>query len=293
MRERIHCDRKGYGVSVRTLVRRVFLFSIHTLAIALSVSNAAAQSKISGAQFTRGEISDSAVVDPVAGRAFLVGVQLELLRLPQEGKRAGIVSKVLESRSNSNGWGIYLKRFATSVRPEIFWRGAEQGAMFTFERFDFRPRSKYVLFLCWDGGQALSAYVQELEGNPTRRARGVRGGTLRASVDVPIETNPRLTYLGSFPVAVQDLPRSGTPIALGRPLRKGVTFAGIIERAFVATPERLPGGADLEAFLDGGLEHVADKLAGADRKLWWKAGANGVSALADSGAGATAELERR
>ncbi len=101
-------------------------------------------------------------MDPLPNENFLVSFVVRVDRLPRLGREILLLGKTERVRKKTRGWSISIGHLDTGFRPSVFWRSAEGGEEFTFERFDFRPGTYYAFTLVAHPQRYLALYVQKI-----------------------------------------------------------------------------------------------------------------------------------
>ena len=199
--------------------------------------------------------------DPEEGKYFIVSTVFDLTTLPKAQDRVSIFSKLSNFGRSPVGYGLSLRGFQTSIRPQLYWSAGEgDGGFYTFGAYDFKPRRRYALTLVARTGEFVSLYLQE-------RSR-------KFSKEFPRgEVTSKVVFLGGY-----DLKGVATPTnnalfnykvleEAGRGTQVGVLAA------FVASTEKLKDSIDkLTVSLTGAPESLAELLANSinskEVKLW-------------------------
>lgn len=198
-------------------------------------------------------------LDPVPGRSFLVSVGFRMARELDEGDRQIILSKYDGKQSPFPGWAIAVRRYSTSVRPEVYWRDKRgNGGWFTFDRLSFPPQVSSLesawcsVLLVWKPSGELFLYFSQVSVDDVVGAIGDSTDSLVRPVD----------YRGGYYVPTIELPNTSAEVQVGAP-------RGLRRRALlgdVAWLSIADGAGDLKLGLATGLpsasgEPEADKSA--------------------------------
>ena len=101
-------------------------------------------------------------LDPEELKYFIVSTVFEIGSLPKPQDRISILSKLANFGRTQVGYGLSLRGFQTSVRPQVYWSAGEgDGGFYTFGSYEFRPRHRYALTMVARPGEFVSMYVQE------------------------------------------------------------------------------------------------------------------------------------
>lgn len=201
-------------------------------------------------------------LDPKPDRGFVASILFMMERLPPEDSRYSIATKISNESRYNLGWGMFIKRFETSVRPEVYWQGAADGAGTVLERYDFRPRIFYALTLVARPGEYLGVYVQPLGSAPLYRDRNLRSTADEAYRAEKDSKHGPVSFLGGADLAELKLPESSTALTFGVARKNSRGLSGWVREVLVAYPKTLPKTiSDYQNFLDGGPSRIAARLS--------------------------------
>lgn len=203
--------------------------------------------------------ADDQSLDPEEGRYFILSVAFELEHTPRPPQRITIVSKVVNFGRSPNGFGLSLKAFNTSVRPQVYWSGADgSGGFYTFGDISFKARQRYVLTLVAFPKRFLALYIEPRSSTPTsQQALGDISGKIR--------------FLGGQEISNVSTPKNNAELNYKSPEDYGEARS---ERAnvlgvLIATPRSFKDSRDrLTKELRGAPELLIDNLERGSIRLW-------------------------
>ncbi len=196
-------------------------------------------------------------LDPEEGKYFIVSAVFELAAVPRPLDRISIFSKLQSFGRTTVGYGLSLRGYQTSVRPQIYWSAGEgEGGFFTFGNFDFRPRHRYSITLVSRPGEFMSLYVQELNK--------------RTSSEHPTgESISQVFFLGGHELKGIRTPRNVSQFNYKSSDELDRTEHAKVTAALVASPEKLKDSIDkLKDSLVGAPDTIATSLSKNEIKLW-------------------------
>jgi hypothetical protein len=186
-------------------------------------------------------------LDPRTDKAFIVSVRVRFDQLPAGKARNIILSKYdRRERVGERGWALSLRRFDTSLRPEIFWRGNDGGDWYIFDEVSLALKNWYAFTIVSERGNYLSLYIQNLG------AAGTENGDVR--------------FLGGYDVSGFSPPSSGARPVSGDSRSNALMLQGALADVLIAAPEDLP--EDMRGFLNGGPAEIAGKFPEDRINLW-------------------------
>ncbi len=200
---------------------------------------------------------NSSGLDPEEGSYFIVSTVFEIGALPKSQGRLSILSKIATFGRSQVGYGLSLRAFQTSIRPQVYWSAGEgDGGFLTFGSYDFRPRHRYALTLVARAGEFISMYVQE-------RSR-------KSSEAFPRGENiSKVTFLGGHDLKGTAAPKNNVEFnyKVSEEAEK-LEHVGVLA-AFVASVPKLKDSIDkLTIKLDGAPESLATSLSADEVRLW-------------------------
>jgi len=199
-------------------------------------------------------------LDPEDGKHLIVSVVFELPGIPKPPGRLSILSKLVNFGRGANGYGISLKSFETSVRPQVFWSRADgKGGFYTFGDYPFKARQRYTMTLVGKPGEFLALYLEERDQV--------------ATPENPLGTpSGKVKFLGGQDIHDVSSPRNDAPLNYKSPADFGDGFSSDYARvlgAFVGIRESLPESREkLGRFLRGAPETTNSELERDEVKLW-------------------------
>lgn len=200
--------------------------------------------------------ASSYAASPEEGKYFILSVGFEIQALPKS--RVSIVSQ-MSGGNNPVGYGLSIKAFETSYRPQIYWHGGDgKGGFFTFGDFEFRPRQRYVMTIIGRPGEYISLYLEE------------RGRVPRE--DYPLgEPSKRVRFLGGHELTGIATPSRAGSINFRTPEDYGEgrgDFAKVFG-VFVANATSIPDSREkLERFLIGAPESIVKEIPRGETLVW-------------------------
>ncbi len=201
--------------------------------------------------------SNPGSLDPEEGRYFVASVAFDLRALPRPQDRISIFSKLSNFGRSPVGYGVSLRGFKTSVRPQVYWSAADgDGGFFTFGDYPFKPRRRYTLTLVVRPGEFASLYVQERDRSPSKsEPLGKKLSTV--------------SFLGGHELRGVSTPHNNS--ALNYRTAEDGTGANQVSvlAVFVAITDKLKDSTDkLVQSLSGAPERLAEDFKPADVRLW-------------------------
>ena len=165
--------------------------------------------------------------------------------------RTSILSKYLSARKGARGWGLFLRRTRTSLRPEIYWRGDAGGDFYTFERFQILPNRVYTLTLIAELNNYITLFIQS-ESPVTAKAG-----------------RPAPVFLGGYSVSdAGDLTNLGS-LLRGSDRQDDNRLIGSLQSFLIAAPKTVPRGREEKLkFVDGGPAALAAKFQAGEVALF-------------------------
>lgn len=144
---------------------------------------------------------------PQAARDYLMVGWFKLRDLPPAGQRVVLLSALdFDSRPQSVGIALAVRRVADSVRAEVHWRDSRgKGRWYTFGESDFGPRKWFMLALALRHGNVISLHT--------------------ATRSDPQE-QPQIKLLGAYAFPEAIIPDANAALLLG-----GSRLGGFIGRA--------------------------------------------------------------
>lgn len=202
-------------------------------------------------------VSTSSSLEPQEGSYFIVSTVFEIAALPKGQGRLSILSKLASFGRSPVGYGLSLKVFQTSIRPQVYWSAGEgDGGFLTFGSYDFKPRHRYSLTLVARSGEFISLYVQERS----------RKGTLDSPEG---ESISKVVFLGGHDLKGISNPSNSAEFSY-KDTEESERFehAGVLA-VLVASAPKLKDSIDkLLVRLDGAPESLAKSLNASEVKLW-------------------------
>jgi|GEM_PF-5509881 len=159
------------------------------------------------------EVMGGSDLDPQSSKTFLVGTVVSLNQSPDVGVRHVFMSKYQAQKKPHPGWVIGVKRYSTSMRPEVYWRGSDgSGGWYSFDKLEFIPGHWYSLFVISKPGDYLSLWGGEVFDRSGQGHSDIRflggyklNGVVCPATDVPLFIGPRNVGAKDFGGAVSDL----------------------------------------------------------------------------------------
>lgn len=205
------------------------------------------------------EIVHARHVDPTGDSVFVVSAKVRFAKLPDVGQRERIFFKYAVRESPYAGWALALKRWATTMRPEVYWRDAAgNGGWYTFGELNVSQGQWYTFTFIAENDEALSMYVSP-DGDSAAEAGSDPEGLSH--------------FLGGVSLEKVSLPRSSDSLYLAPVSRNAlaaqqdsVQHPVEIDEFVIAelTPERY---ASLKARLKGRVQQLQGTLEAAEIKL--------------------------
>jgi len=196
-------------------------------------------------------------LDPLNGKYFVLSTVFDLLSLPRPQDRIQILSKLATFGRASVGYGLSLRGFKTSIRPQLYWSAGEgDGGFFTFGDYNFKPRHRYALTLVSRPGEFVALYLQE------------RSKTVTDKEPLGSPTGP-VVFLGGHDFKGVVTPKNNSVLSYKSPDEADRSEHVSLLAAFIAQPEKLKDSVEkLLQFLDGAPENLATSFKGSEIRLW-------------------------
>lgn len=203
--------------------------------------------------------------DPSAGAPFIVSVAFQLEELPTKRKRRKLIYKYDADKAPYQGWALALHRLTTSLRPELYWQGADgKGGWYSFEELKLTPGKRYAVTLYAAPGRSISLFIEELRGE------GGGGGAERGEKD-PVSRGA--VFLGGFELPADQLPATESELFV---MSAAATAGGLhadMGPVLIASPAEMPfdapaGREQLAELFRGGPDKLASRLDADQIALW-------------------------
>lgn len=200
--------------------------------------------------------SVAGAVTPEEGKYFVLSVGFELNSLPKS--RASIIS-YMTGGNNPIGYGLSIKTFETSFRPQVYWHGGDsKGGFYTFGEYEFRAKQRYVLTIVGRPGEYLSLYLEE---------RG-RVATTEYPLGEPLK---KVRFLGGHELSGVMTPVREATLNFRTPDDYGEgrgEFAKVYG-VFVANAQNIPDSREmLGRFLLGAPEAIVKEIPSSQVAVW-------------------------
>jgi hypothetical protein len=196
-------------------------------------------------------------LDPDEGKYFIISTVFEIGTLPKPQDRLSILSKLANFSRSQVGYGLSLRGFQTSVRPQIYWSAGEgDGGFYTFGSYDFKPRHRYALTMIVRAGEFVSLYVQERSRKSSEefpRGDNVSKVVFLGGHDLKGISTPKNNALFNYKVS-EDADRT--------------EHAGVMAALVISTSKLKDSIDKLLTSLDGAPESLAKSYGRDEVKLW-------------------------
>jgi len=195
-------------------------------------------------------------LDPSPENNFLVSFYVRLEQLPEVGARQHLIGKYAY-KIPYEGWAVGLRRLATSVRPEVYWRGQDgSGGWFSFDEMVFEKNEWYAFTVAAKPGEYLNLFYQRVPGGAAATTAGIAN------------ENP-VVFAGGQDLASVVTPKTEDDFKLGIKNPKTLRFSGEIREVLVSYPKRLPKSFEkFPAFIAGGAVGIVTQLKEEEVNLW-------------------------
>lgn len=212
-------------------------------------------------------VATDADLDPKPGKYFVASVVLTMTAPPRTGKRQKFLWKYGGATKANPGWALAIRRFSTSIRPEVYWQGEDgKGGWFVFDRVRLRHNRWFALTLVAKAGEFMSMYVQEV-GLPAGSDAAPAAETAQDTDDPMLADEP--LFLGGYALPGVVVSPSTEPLSLAPRVFDSGDFRGSVRSLLVASPDRLPKNRDrLIGLLSGGPDEIAGRLAEGELGIW-------------------------
>lgn len=201
-------------------------------------------------------VAETPLHDPVDGKIFLVSARFRFDALPKIGKRARLAMKYSNQSKRYPGWALAIRRFDTSVRPELYYEpGDGTGGWWSFDHVNIRRGVPYQLTVVVRGRDLMSACLEELPGGPAE--------------DLLAEQAPAgIRFLGAYSIADVQSPRTDAPLLVAPAASKG-EFRGALDEILIARLDEFPlRKENLVDSLRGGMPALLELVPESARVLW-------------------------
>lgn len=204
-------------------------------------------------------------LDPQQGGYFVASFVVTMTSPPRTGKRQKFLWKYGGEKGTNPGWAIALRRFSTSIRPEVYWQGNDgKGGWYLFDRVRLRYGHWFALTFVARPGEFLSMYAQEVGPVDSVEIRPVAASD---GDDAIGSDNPR--FLGGYGLQGVTIDASPEVLSLAPRVFDSGDFRGAVRSMLIAAPQRLP--KNRERFLElirGGPDEIAPRFAESELGLW-------------------------
>ncbi len=196
-------------------------------------------------------------LDPAKQQGFLVSVTFRPQQVPPVGARVLLVSKYVAEASPHRGWAIGLRALDTSLRPEVYWRGANgEGGWFTFEKIELTIGRVYSLSLFAQGDNFLNLFFEELQNDDLR----IYGPENKSS-----SFSGAAYYLGGYDISEITSPETSASLEIGSQKRGKSAFQGEIISVLISHPTAVPKAVEeVRTLVSGGPVSLFRRFYGAD-----------------------------
>lgn len=212
-------------------------------------------------------VASHELLDPADGKIFIISARFTLESLPKVGKRSRIAMKYDNRVKPYPGWALAIRRFDTSIRPEMYWESGDgKGGWLTFDHVSLKRGTEYNLTLLARGRDLMSIYLEELSAPPAGAApagdddeddspAGVRGSGV--------------VFAGGYPLNDMNTPRTGAPLYFAPQSSRGGEFRGSLHELLVAQVDEFPLKRErLSEELHGGTKALIKLIEPGSRSLW-------------------------
>jgi hypothetical protein len=138
-------------------------------------------------------VRHSPQIQPATDAPFLFAFWMKPVRLPSEGERITIVSKVDSSHLSKRGFSLSLYREGDQIFPLVWWQNTagQAGGMYRFAALEYTPDSWILLALSYRDSKFLGLHSAFIDAAGASQLN-LLGGYELESVEVPLSESDLL-----------------------------------------------------------------------------------------------------
>jgi len=189
------------------------------------------------------KVPSDSFLDPSGKGIFLVSFLVKFKESPQDRYRIKLITKYDSAAAPYPGWAISLRSQSGTLRPEVYWRGAdENGGWYSFGGFDLKLNTWHSFSMLVEDGKFISLFMNDNAD----------------SKNINSENSNKIVFLGGYSVDDVEIPNSRGEFKLKAPL-PGADLAKVaIKDVIVASKPHLI--EKIEKVISAGTSLIRDSF---------------------------------